>query len=35
MNSSVRNAVLWAVILCLVFLVWAVFKRDRRRPWEV
>ena len=26
MNSSVRNAVLWLIILCLVVLVWAVFK---------
>ena len=26
MNSSVRNAVLWLIILCLVVLLWAVFK---------
>src|SRR6266403_1084838 len=26
MNSSVRNAVLWLIILCLVVLVWMVFK---------
>jgi cell division protease FtsH len=29
MNSSVRNAVLWLVILCLVVLVWAVFKGSK------
>ena len=26
MNSSVRNAVLWLIILCLVVLVWAAVK---------
>ena len=25
MNSNVRNAVLWLIVLCLVVLVWAVF----------
>jgi len=29
MNSSVRNAVLWLIILCLVVLVWAVFKGSK------
>ncbi len=29
MNSSVRNAVLWLIILCLVILVWAVFKTSK------
>src|ERR1700732_337371 len=29
MNSSVRNAVLWLIILCLVVLVWAVFKSNK------
>jgi cell division protease FtsH len=29
MNSSVRNAVLWLIILCLVVLVWAVFKSSK------
>ena len=29
MNSSVRNAVLWFVILCLVALVWAAFKNNK------
>src|SRR5258708_6296328 len=29
MNSSVRNAVLWLVILCMVVLVWAVFKGSK------
>ncbi len=29
MNSSVRNIVLWAIILCLVVLVWAVFKSSK------
>ena len=26
MNSNVRNAVLWLIVLCLVVLVWAVFR---------
>ena len=29
MSSSVRNIVLWAIILCLVVLVWAVFKSSK------
>ena len=29
MNSSVRNAVLWLIILCLVVLVWA--RRQRQQ----
>src|SRR5260370_16676518 len=29
MNSSVRNAVLWLIILCLVVLVWMVFKGSK------
>jgi cell division protease FtsH len=29
MNSSVRNAVLWLVVLCLVVLVFAVFKSTK------
>jgi cell division protease FtsH len=29
MNSSVRNAVLWLIILCLVVLVWAVFRGSK------
>ena len=29
MNSSVRNAVLWLIILCLVVLAWAVFKTSK------
>ncbi len=29
MNSSVRNAVLWLIILCLVVLVWLVFKGSK------
>jgi cell division protease FtsH len=29
MNSSVRSAVLWLIILCLVVLVWAVFKNSK------
>jgi cell division protease FtsH len=29
MNSSVRNLVLWLVILCLVALVWAVVKTGK------
>ncbi|HLH38424.1 MAG TPA: ATP-dependent zinc metalloprotease FtsH [Bryobacteraceae bacterium] len=29
MNSSIRNAVLWLIILCLVVLVWAVFKGSK------
>ena len=29
MNSSVRNAVLWLVILCMVVLVWAVFRSGK------
>src|SRR5665213_1203571 len=27
MNSNVRNAVLWVIVLCLVVLVWAVVHR--------
>ena len=30
MNSSVRNAVLWLIILCLVVLVWAVFRSGKQ-----
>jgi cell division protease FtsH len=29
MNSSVRNAVLWLIILCLVVLAWVVFKTNK------
>ncbi|MGH9557859.1 MAG: ATP-dependent metallopeptidase FtsH/Yme1/Tma family protein, partial [Bryobacteraceae bacterium] len=29
MNSTVRNAVLWLIIICLVVLVWAVFKGSK------
>jgi cell division protease FtsH len=29
MTSSVRNAVLWLIILCLVVLVWAVFRGSK------
>ncbi|HEY2842208.1 MAG TPA: ATP-dependent metallopeptidase FtsH/Yme1/Tma family protein, partial [Bryobacteraceae bacterium] len=28
MNSNVRNAVLWLIVLCLVVLVWAVFRHS-------
>jgi cell division protease FtsH len=30
MNSSVRNAFLWLIILCIVVLVWAVFKGGKQ-----
>ena len=30
MNSNVRNAVLWGIVLCLVVLVWAVFRNPAK-----
>ena len=29
MNSNVRNAVLWLIVLCLVVLGWAVFRGSK------
>ena len=30
MNSTIRNLVLWLVVLCLILLVWAVFKQSTK-----
>ena len=32
MNSNVKTAVFWVVILCAVFLVWMAVKTTRSTP---